>query len=146
MPIPQFLERKGEVAAIVAADFDGRVLGHVSVCRVLDPPADPAEKDLGPKWAAAHGCGIDELRVIGVLFADPDMSGQGVGSALMAAATQEAQKGKPVLDCLSTNTTALNFYLRRGWSIIGEWRDAPWLPGERILVHLLILPSASEDS
>jgi len=141
MPVPEFIEREGEVAAFVAEKADtNHVVGHVSVCRLVT--SDHIDDGLGPTWAAAYGCKEDQLRIIGVLFTDPTFAGKGVGSALMDAATELASSGnnKAALDCLDTNVTALNFYLRRGWKIIGEWRDAPWLPaGSKSVVHLLIL-------
>jgi GNAT superfamily N-acetyltransferase len=141
MSVLDFIERPGEMTAFVAVTPTGQVIGHVSVCRGLEAPEDDEEAELGIMWSKAHGCAIDDLRIIGVLFADPAFGGQGVGSALFTAATEEARKdgGKPSLDCLSVNSGPLAWYQRRGWRIVHEWKDCPWIPGQKLLVYLLIL-------
>ncbi|CAK9783647.1 acyl-CoA N-acyltransferase [Cutaneotrichosporon oleaginosum] len=138
MPVPQFIQRPGEAAAFVA-ECAGQILGHVAVRYGLGGPAD--EEELTTRWAEAHGCEEKDVRVIAVLFTDPAWAGKGVGSGLFAVATKAARAGggRPCLDVVSTNTGPLQFYKRRGWKIVGDWQ-APWVPGMRIDVHLMILP------
>lgn len=112
-PVDDFLQRDGELAAFVAEDNrTGETVGHVSVCGCIEPPKDPKEAaELDAVWAAGHGCAVSELRIIGVLFTDPAYAGTGMGSALFNAAIEVARKdgGRPVLDCLRTNTGPLAF-------------------------------------
>lgn len=139
MPVERFIARPAEVASFVAESASGALLGHVAIRSGLGGPPD--EEELTERWAAAHGCEEKDVRVISVLFTDPAASGTGVGSALFRAATIAALEdgGRPCLDVLSTNVGPLAFYQRRGWKIIGEW-DAPWVPGTKLLVYLMILP------
>jgi GNAT superfamily N-acetyltransferase len=139
MPVPQFIQRQGEAAAFVA-ECAGQILGHVAVRYGLGGPED--EEELTTRWAQGHGCAEEDVRVIAVLFTDPAWAGKGVGSGLFRVATEAATAngGRACLDCLDTNTGALEFYKRRGWEIIGEW-DAPWVPGLELNVYLMILPT-----
>lgn len=137
MPVPKFIERPGETAAFVA-ECGGQVLGHVAVRYGLGGPSD--EDELTVRWAKAHGCAEADVRVISVLFTDPEWAGKGVGSGLFRAATEAslADGGRPCLDVVATNAAALGFYKRRGWKVVGEW-DAPWIE-EELNVYLMILP------
>lgn len=139
MPVPQFIQRPGEAAAFVA-ECGGQILGHVAVRYGLGGPPD--EEDLTVRWARAHGCADADVRVIAVLFTDPEWAGKGVGSGLFRAATEAAlaDGGRACLDVVATNTGPLEFYKRRGWKIVGEW-DAPWLPDQELIVYLMILPA-----
>ena len=61
--------------------------------------------------------------MIHALGVDPDMTGKGVGSGMVRAATQTAaQKGGRALrlDVLDTNRPARDLYLRNGFEYRGE--------------------------
>lgn len=62
------------------------------------------------------------------LFVHPGHQGQGVGSALLAAATAPLL-APATLKCLEANRRARRFYLHRGWEVIGNGSgpDGAWL-------------------
>lgn len=131
-PIEDFLQRPTELRAWVA-ELDGAVVGHVAVTAADDDP-------IGKSWAAAHGVNVSEIRCVAVFFSDITRSGQGIGSRLLATATEFAETdGYPALDVVAAHETPLNLYLRRGWQLI-ETTQAPWRPEMDIPIHLMILP------
>ncbi|WP_158607559.1 GNAT family N-acetyltransferase [Flexivirga caeni] len=136
-PIEEFLKRPTELRSWVA-ELDGELVGHVAVERVEDDP-------IGRSWAAAHGASIDELRCVGVFFSDVSKSGQGIGSRLLALATQVARaEGYPVLDVVTAHRVPIDLYLRRGWRII-DTVQAPWHPETDLPIHLMILPRSASS-
>lgn len=131
-PIEKFLKRPTEIRAWVA-ELEGDVVGHVAVESVGDDP-------IGRSWAAAHDVQLTELRCVSVFFSDITRAGQGIGSRLLATATEAAlADGYPVLDVVAAHETPVNLYLRRGWQLI-ETTRAPWHPEMDIPIHLMILP------
>lgn len=136
--IATFLVRQTERAAWVAELADGTLAGHVSVTGVAD------SDELGPPWAAAHGVTVAQLRCVSVLFADPDLAGSGIGSALLAHATAAASaEGYPVLDVVTSSARPVALYLRRGWRIIATV-PAPWHPASELMIHLMVHPRSAE--
>ena len=93
--LEHFVRRPSELEAWVA-ELDGKVVGHVAVQSVADD-------DIGRMWAAAHEVPVSALRCISGLFADRRRAGRGVGSALLARATQRvlAEGGAPCLDVVA---------------------------------------------
>lgn len=132
----RFLRRPSELEAWVA-ELDGTVVGHVAIQSVADD-------DLGKMWAAAHGVPVSNVRCISVLYADRRLPQRGIGSALLARATQRARAdgGAPALDVVATHVDAVNFYLNRGWQKVGRVRPE-WLPETEEPVHVMILPRAA---
>ena len=132
-PVDQFIRRPAELRAWVA-ELDGMVVGHVAVHAVADD-------DLGRMWATAHAVSVDQLRCIGVLFADQRHAGRGIGSALLRTATDFAREDgcAPVLDVVAHHVAPLNLYRRRGWQEIGRYRTE-WLPEDVDPVYVMILP------
>lgn len=131
-PIEEFLKRPTELQAWVAT-LGEEIVGHVALESVNDDP-------IGRSWAAAHQVGIAELRCVSVFFADVSRAGQGIGSRLLATATEAAlADGYPVLDVVAAHETPTELYLRRGWQLI-ETTQAPWHPEIDIPIHLMILP------
>ncbi|MGL5818105.1 MAG: GNAT family N-acetyltransferase [Phycicoccus sp.] len=133
-PVEDFLVRPGELAAWVAADGTGAVVGHVSV---LDP---------GPgwdtdAWVAATGSRPEHLAAVGVLVVDQARAGRGIGRALLARAVEHTRAlGRtPVLDVAQEATRAVDLYRRHGWRVIGEVVP-PWLPLDRRPLLLMALP------
>nr|WP_279672268.1 GNAT family N-acetyltransferase [Flexivirga meconopsidis] len=134
-----FLRRSTEVQSWTA-EVDGRPVGHASVTTASDDPISRA-------WAAAHHADISELRCISALFADLTLAGHGVGSRLLAAATEYAEAdGYPVLDVVAAHETPVKLYLKRGWQIIGT-TQAPWHPelDLDLPIHLMILPRLTQE-
>ncbi|CAK9783822.1 acyl-CoA N-acyltransferase [Cutaneotrichosporon oleaginosum] len=148
MPLPDFLQRDHEDGAWVAL-LDGMIVGHIATAEVVEategrgaPGRSGSTAGLGAAWAAAYGCPMERLRCVGTLFADAEYARSGIGSALLAAATEDvvARGLLPVLDCIKENVHVVEFYKRRGWVVIGEQR-APWSPHQHIDVVLMILPA-----
>ncbi|GMK58090.1 hypothetical protein CspeluHIS016_0501220 [Cutaneotrichosporon spelunceum] len=141
IPVPDFIQRPGESASFVA-EHQGQILGHVAVRHGLGGPRNEAE--LTTRWAAGHECAESDVRVISVLFIDPEWAGRGVGSLLLRVATDAARDGggRPCLDVVVDSKGPLAFYRRFGWVVVGEWR-APWAR-EGVAVYLMILPSDDE--
>jgi GNAT superfamily N-acetyltransferase len=129
----QFLRCPTEIEAWVA-DLAGNVVGHGAIQSV-------AGDELGHMWAAAHGVPIIELRCISVLFADRRLARRGIGSALLARATERALAGggAPVLDVVAGHLDAVSLYLNRGWQEVGRFRPE-WLPSSQEPVRAMILP------
>jgi GNAT superfamily N-acetyltransferase len=129
----RFLRRPSEREAWVA-ELGGHVVGHVAIQSVADD-------ELGQMWAAAHGVPIAKLRCISVLYADRRLSRHGIGSALLARATQRAlaDGGAPVLDVVAGHLGAVSLYVSRGWQEVGRFRPE-WLPASEEPVLAMILP------
>lgn len=134
-PIEEFLKRPTELRAWVA-EIDDTIVGHVSVTTADDDP-------IGKSWAAAHNVDLTEIRCVSVFFSDITRAGQGIGSRLLATATEFAMAdGYPALDVVTAHETPVNLYLRRGWQLI-ETTQAPWHPELDLPIHLMILPRPS---
>lgn len=118
-PVEEFIVRPDQDRAWVAV-VDDVVAGHVAVGRVAGEEAQPFLE------ATGHTDPYD-LALVGVLFVDPSVKGQGVGGALIAEAVAwaRAEQRLPVLDVLAG--PAVSVYLHLGWEPIGELRPA-WLP------------------
>lgn len=104
---PGWLAEDHELGAWVADD--GRPVGHVA----LHPPRGPSCE----LWRTATGRDDSGLAVVSRLLSDL----RGAGSALLARAEQEATAlGRvPVLE-VELGSAARTFYLRRGWTQVGE--------------------------
>ena len=132
-----FIRRPGELEAWVA-ELEGAVVGHVAIQSVADDDA------LGEVWATAHSAPIAALRCISVLFADRRLARRGIGSALLARATDQALAGggAPVLDVVAEHHEPRHLYLGRGWVEVGRARPE-WLPATAEPIYLMILPRAA---
>ncbi|HWC21058.1 MAG TPA: GNAT family N-acetyltransferase [Flexivirga sp.] len=132
--LEEFLKRPTEIRAWIA-ELDGAPVGHVSVTSADDDT-------IGKAWAAAHNVELSEIRCVAVFFSDITKAGQGIGSRLLATATEFAMAdGYPALDVVAAHETPVNLYLRRGWQLI-DTVQAPWDPEQDIPIHLMILPRA----
>ena len=134
----RFLRRPGEREAWVA-EVHGEVVGHVAIQAVDDG-------ELGRLWATAHGVEIARLRCISVLYVDRRLPRRGIGSALLARATDRAfaDGGAPVLDVVADHRDAVNLYLSRGWREVGRVRP-DWLPDSEEPVYAMILPRPTTE-
>ncbi|MFG2141161.1 GNAT family N-acetyltransferase [Streptomyces sp. NPDC048650] len=103
-------------AAAWVAELDGRVVGH----------------------AALRGAEISRLYVA------PGARGRGLGRLLLqAAAGEAADRGlRPVLEVLSSDTSAIALYERLGWIRTGSERQ-DWGAGEEVEVHHYAAPGPS---
>lgn len=132
-PIRDFIKRKNERHAWVA-EVDGEVLGHIAVMTVSDD--GHGSEDFIHHWQNGHvehgstktAPEVHQLFLIGVFFTDLDRSGSGIGHHLFQTAVEQAWKdGYPVLDVLSTHPGPRDFYIKRGWRVVGKER-VPWDP------------------
>ena len=132
-PVEDFLVRRTELAAWVAADGDA-VVGHVAV-------TDVASGWDADGWTTGTGRPAGDLAAVSVLFVDRAAAGAGVGSTLLATAVAHCRSiGRlPVLDVVSESTRAVELYQRHGWQVVGRARP-PWLPPGRDPLLLMALP------
>ncbi|MFQ6147416.1 GNAT family N-acetyltransferase [Streptomyces seoulensis] len=117
-----WLAQPGALGAWVA-ELDGRIVGHVVLCRA-------GAGDVAPGlWSARAGRGADATAVVGRLFVAPSARGRGAGASLMARAVAHARAHElhPVLDVAATDTAAVALYERLGWRSLGTvpqwWGD-----------------------
>lgn len=133
-----FLRRPTELEAWVA-ELDGAVVGHVAIQSLADD-------ELGRMGAAGHGVPVHQLRCVSVLYADRRLPRRGIGSALLARATERAlaDGGAPVLDVVAGHVEPVRLYLSRGWQEIGRFRP-DWLPDTEEPAHVMILARGTRE-
>ncbi len=131
--LADFVRRPSELAAWVAV-VDDDIAGHVTVETVADG-------ELARLGSAAHGVPVSRLRCISVLFADRRLARRGIGSALLARATEHAlaDGGAPVLDVVAGHVEPVRLYESRGWRDAGRFRP-DWLPAAEDPVRVMFLP------
>ncbi|MFE9673843.1 GNAT family N-acetyltransferase [Streptomyces sp. NPDC006259] len=114
------------------AEADGRIVGHVALCRGED--GDPA-----PALWAARGSGVPAV-CVNRLFVAPKARGLGAGAALTGRAVGEARSlgGHPVLDVVATDPAAA-FYARLGWQDLGRV-DQRWGPDQVVPLRCYAAP------
>ena len=99
---------------LLVAEYEGRVVGFVEIGAVTSPGEVATE-------------GTGELHF---LFVAPDFIGRGIGSHLLARATEllhEDGYRQAMLWVFSRNLQARRFYERQGWSTNGAERPDPAL-------------------
>ncbi|MEV0255239.1 GNAT family N-acetyltransferase [Streptomyces sp. NPDC050732] len=130
-----WLEGAGALGAWVA-ELDGRVVGHVGLSR-------PGEGDEAPGlWGERAGAGAAGAAVVSRLFVAPDARGHGIGALLMERAVREARaRGlHPVLDVVSTDTSAAALYERMGWQLLSEV-EQEWGPDQQVTLRCYAAPT-----
>ncbi|WP_306335130.1 GNAT family N-acetyltransferase [Streptomyces sp. KL118A] len=119
------------------AELDGRVVGHVGLSR-------PGAGDEAPVlWGERAGVeGADATAVVSRLFVAPDARGHGIGALLMGRAVREARaRGlHPVLDVVSTDSSAAALYERMGWQLLAVV-EQEWEPGQRVALRCYAAPA-----
>ena len=110
-----FLQPDDAVDAWVAI-HDGGVVGHV----VLRPSSAPPSALLA---AAELGVAVEQLHFIARLLVAPVARRRGVGGALLEHAVADArERGRvPVLDVVTTDTSALALYEANRWRRLGSY-------------------------
>lgn len=124
-----WLSMSATLAAWVA-ELDGRVVGHVVLCRAEEGDATP------PVWRERTGTPIEDTAVVSRLFVDPAARGHGTGALLMAEVVREARaRGlQPLLEVLSSDLAATALYERLGWELL-DTVEQQWHPGETVVVR-----------
>ncbi|KGN32010.1 acyltransferase [Knoellia flava TL1] len=134
LPFPpeEFVVRPGELASWVAVEGE-EVVGHVSV-------TDLSVGRMGEEWVAATGLPAEGLAEVSVLFVALDRHGSGIGGLLLDTALAEIRRRglSPMLDVVGEDTSAGEFYRRRGWRTVGTARP-PWLPDHRPDLAFMLL-------
>ncbi|MEL5953282.1 GNAT family N-acetyltransferase [Streptomyces sp. CLV115] len=113
------------------AEVDGQIVGHVGL-------AEGGAGDRAPAlWARRAGVPVEKAAVVSRLFVSPAARGHGVGALLMERATGEARRrGRhPVLDVVTSDTSAVALYGRLGWTLLATV-DHRWSPTETETVTL----------
>lgn len=128
-----WLSPAGLLAAWVALDDGGRVLGHVAL-------RTASQQDAAPLRAAGVG---DDLALVARLFVAPAGQGRGLGAALLAAAEAHAARLGlwAALDVVAEAQAAVRLYERAGWrrvaTLPAPWQDAR---GEQPRMHVYLAP------
>ncbi|OIK25086.1 GNAT family N-acetyltransferase [Streptomyces malaysiense] len=131
-----WLARPSLFAAWVA-ELEGRIVGHVGL-------SDGGAEDRAPGlWSRRAGVPVEATAVLSRLFVSPAVRGRGVGALLMERAAGEARRrGRhPVLDVLTSDTSAVALYERLGWTLL-DTVDQRWSPTETVTVHCYAAPAA----
>lgn len=127
------------------AELDGRVVGHVVLCRSKAGDATP------PVWQERTGAPFEDTAVVSRLFVDPAARGYGIGALLMAEVVRESRaRGlQPLLEVLASDVAATGLYERLGWELLGTV-EQQWHPGETVLVRCYAagesVPSVGADA
>lgn len=110
------------------AILDGRIAGHVSL----------AVGGAGDAAPTLFGGGV---AMVSRLFVSPAARGHGIGRVLLEEAAGAARRNglHPVLDVDSTSTSAIAFYERLGWHLLGT-SQAQWGP-HRVTVRSYAAPT-----
>ncbi|MBF9069328.1 GNAT family N-acetyltransferase [Streptacidiphilus fuscans] len=133
---PGTVER-GAVASSAVNGVGGlEIAGHVALS--ASGPGDSAPA----LWSRATGRPEAEAALVKRLFVGPAGRGLGAGALLLAQATDEARRRglHPVLDVVTTGTSAVALYERAGWSLLGTV-EQQWEPGRYVPVHCYAAPS-----
>jgi len=127
-----FLRPSGMLAAWVAVAGDA-IVGHVTL-------RDHIPEHGIPYWAGATGLAPGRLACVSRLFVSPDRRGDGLGGALLDAASARARRDglRPVLDVVDTGGDAIALYERRGWRRVGSVAWDAW--GEATTLHYYVSP------
>ena len=131
-PAEEFIVRPGELAAWVA-DEEGEVVGHVAL-------TDLTDGRMAAEWQGATGLPAEGLAEVSVLFVAAGRHGSGIGGLLLDTAMAEIRRRglTPMLDVVGEDTSAGQFYRRRGWRTVGTARP-DWLPDHRPDLAFMLL-------
>ncbi|MGA4849886.1 GNAT family N-acetyltransferase [Streptomyces sp. G5(2025)] len=123
------------------AELDGRVVGHVSLSRSAPDDAAPG------LWSERAGVAAEAAAVVSRLYVAPDARGHGIGALLMGRAVREARAHglHPVLDVVSSDTSAAALYERLGWELLAVV-EREWGPGQRVTLRCYAGPPAPDTS
>lgn len=125
----------GTVAAWVALDDDGSVLGHLCVVTPVDDVI----------VAQTLGVDVDRLAVVSRLFVSPRARGRGLslGTRLLSVARDwaDAAGRRLMLDVIDDGSPAVDLYERSGWILVDR-RHTDWSTpeGERCPIRVYVAP------
>ncbi|MFI5803538.1 GNAT family N-acetyltransferase [Streptomyces sp. NPDC051561] len=108
--------------------WGGEPVGHVALTA-------PGQGDVAPGLVAGP------VAVVARLFVSPRVRGLGAGRVLLAEVCSLAGElgVRPVLDVVSADTGAVDFYSRTGWEAVGSG-EQEWGGGELVPVHCFAAP------
>jgi GNAT superfamily N-acetyltransferase len=109
-----WLAARDGLAAWVS-ETDGALDGHLSLHGTDETRARR-------QWRDAVPVPVERLAVVSRFFVAPAARGRGIGSALIETAQDHAaERGlRLVLDVAHHNHDAIGFYMRRGWTRVGN--------------------------
>ncbi|MGW7275686.1 GNAT family N-acetyltransferase [Streptomyces sp. NPDC054864] len=127
----------GSLVGAWVAELDGRVVGHVALCRSGADDVAPA------LWSGREGVAVEETAVVSRLFVAPGARGHGIGARLLERVVAEARELglSPVLDVVDSDTSATALYERTGWQFLGTGRQR-WSPEQTVTVRCYAAPGA----
>ena len=121
-PLPRPNARLGwltgeDVLNAWVAEQHGRIQGHVAISRVDGEPATAM------RWREVTGRSASELAEVSRFFVRSSARGQGLGSALLETAVEEARaRGlTPVARMVSTSRQGIPLYDRVGWRMVAMY-------------------------
>ncbi|MFC8129970.1 GNAT family N-acetyltransferase [Streptomyces sp. NPDC057302] len=128
----------GSVVGAWVAELEGRVAGHVALCR-------SAADDVAPAlWSGRTGVAGEGIAVVSRLFVAPGARGHGLGAMLLERVVAEARELGlfPVLDVVTSDTSATALYERTGWRFLGTGEQR-WSPEQTVTVRCYAAPEAA---
>ncbi|WP_326826036.1 GNAT family N-acetyltransferase [Streptosporangium sp. NBC_01756] len=118
------------------AELDGRLAGHVSL-------SQSGEGDLAPTlWSERTGTTRGSTAVVSRLFVAPQARGHRIGALLIGRAVEESRRRglHPVLDVVTSDTTAAALYERLGWEPLATVEQR-WNPQQTVTIRCYAAPS-----
>ena len=139
-PLPRPVSHRGwlgdDVLGAWVAERQGTVLGHVAIARVGTGTASAM------RWREVTGRSTDDLALVSRFFVRLPDRGQGIGTALLAAAVSGARaRGRvPVADAVNPSRFGAPIYDHHGWRLAA--RDPFGGRGDPRTAYLYVLPAA----
>jgi GNAT superfamily N-acetyltransferase len=95
------------------------------------------------RWREITGLDPSGLAAVSRLFVRPRVRGQGIGSALLDVATEEARRRGlvPVLDVATVNQAAIRLFDERGWRL--RAMDDVRGRQDRLRMHCYVAPRSA---
>ena len=118
------------------AERQGTILGHVAIARVGTGAASAM------RWREVTGRSTDDLALVSRFFVRLPERGQGIGTALLAAAVAGARaRGMvPVADAVNPSRFGAPIYAHHGWRLAA--RDPFGGRGDERTAYLYVMPDA----
>ena len=134
LDLRKFVASAGALAAWVAVDEEGHVVGHVA----LNPRSSPAVMA-----RAADVLGHDRVGVVARLIVAPAARRSGTAALLLRTAADDARRRglHPILDVVAASLAPRSLYEREGWRDVGTVR-AVFGDGFSVVEAVYVAPDA----